>query len=66
MRVTIKPCFYVQQINIYKLLTVWSPVMKDQRSVQVINFICRTDGAAEKAGPSLRARKWRQRLAATC
>ena len=27
-RVTVNPCFYVQQINIYKLLTVWNPVIR--------------------------------------
>ena len=33
---------------------------------ELVMDCCRTDGAAEKAGPRLRARKWRPRLAATC
>lgn len=40
--------------------------LKGQRSLQVINFTSRRDRAAEKPGLSLRARKWRPRLDATC
>ena len=38
MGVTIKPCFYVQQINIYKLLTVWSPVIHIYKHLMAIKI----------------------------